>query len=238
MSTLTLLIADDHPIFLSGLDTVVQTFQPDAQRVRCSSKDELEHRLAADDAHTYDLMLLDLHMPGFQGTEALEFVRQRMPDLPVVVVSSSEDPVVVRECIELGAFAFVPKSSSQANVVQAMRSILGGYVYLPAASMATAPTAPLPGQVAPDDMRMTARQSAVLQLTVMGLTNKGIGKRLGISDGTVKTHLAHLMERFGVHTRTELVFRLAQSGVRLDERSPSDASGLPNAFTGSSGQRR
>lgn len=219
MAPLQLLIADDHPIYLTGLDTVIEEALPNSQRTKCSSRSELLSCLVAEQRSDYDLLILDLHMPGFQDTEALKWVRQCAPELPVVVVSSIEDPSVVKACIELGAFAFVPKSSAQFDVVKAIRSVLAGYVSLPASTLSTVPlTHKADGaeayQASP---RLTARQKAVLQLTVMGLTNKGIGKRLGISDGTVKTHLAHLMDQFGVHTRTELVFKLAQTGFRFDD---------------------
>lgn len=178
--------------------------------------------LAKDPGPRPDLAILDLHMPEFDGIAALAFFRAEAPDIPVVVLTGDEQPDTVKACIDLGACGYVPKSADAEVLTDAMSRILAGGVWLPGSSLRvvspdTTPAEPLPSGWDACRVHVTARQRDVLQRVVQGKTNKVIGRELGISDGTVKTHLAHLMALLGVNTRTQLVYELARRGLKVDD---------------------
>jgi DNA-binding NarL/FixJ family response regulator len=167
----------------------------------------------------FDLILLDLSMPGTHGTSALERMREAFVDMPIVVLSSEDDPGLIRQVIDLGASGFIPKSSTHRILISALQLILAGGVYLPmhvlskstrpalalTASDSSAPDVPVPG--------MTDRQYEVLLKAVRGQSNKMIARSLLLSEGTVKAHLSAAFRILGVSNRTEAVYAAAQLGI-------------------------
>jgi DNA-binding NarL/FixJ family response regulator len=157
-------------------------------------------------------------MPGAEGMDALRAMREAVPATPVVVLSGEEYSHVVRAAIELGAMGFIPKSSSPEVVMQALRLILAGGVYLPPAVLDGRLAEPLPAkpQAGPAKLPgITERQMDVLRCVIQGKPNKVIARELDISEGTVKAHLSSVMQALGVHNRTETVFAAAKLGLRL-----------------------
>ena len=124
-----LLIVDDHAVLREGLAALLQQFGPDTTVVQAQSASEAIGLL---DGHPdLDVMLLDLMMPGMKGLDALlEFGRMR-PDLPVIVLSSSEDPLDVRKALAAGALGYVPKSAGQRVLVSAIQLVMNGDLYVP-----------------------------------------------------------------------------------------------------------
>jgi DNA-binding NarL/FixJ family response regulator len=125
---------------------------------------------------------------------------------------------VVRAAIELGAMGFIPKSSSPEVLMQALRLILAGGVYLPPAVLDGRLAEPLPAkpQAGPAKLPgITERQMDVLRCVIQGKPNKVIARELDISEGTVKAHLSAVMQALGVHNRTEAVYAAAKLGLRL-----------------------
>ena len=110
---MNILVVDDHPLYRSGVVYTLQNTGMDVTVVECSSLDGAFQRL--DEGVPVDLMILDLQMPGYSGLDSVRTVRARKPEVPVLVLSGNEDPAIVRECIDLGAFGFVPKSASMRN---------------------------------------------------------------------------------------------------------------------------
>ena len=106
---MNILVVDDHPLYRSGVAFTLQNTGLDVQVVECAALDTAFQRL--DEGLRADLMILDLQMPGYTGLDSVRSVRSRCPEIPVLVLSGNEDPAVVRECIDLGAFGFVPKSA-------------------------------------------------------------------------------------------------------------------------------
>lgn len=166
----------------------------------------------------YDLLLLDLKMPGRDGLDALEALREAAPTTPLVVLSGEDDPTVVRAAIERGAMGFIPKSSTPEVLLQALRLVLAHGVYLPPAVLDAARPAPASPQVAPDEALLpglTPRQMDVLRCVIRGLPNKIIARELDVSEGTVKAHLTLVLRALGAHNRTEAVYAAAKLGLRL-----------------------
>lgn len=198
-----LLICDDHAIFRAGLRTVLPNL---GREIELEEVANARAALERVEAGGIDLVLLDLHMPGLDGWQALRRLRSAHPTVAIVIVSASEDPGDVRRALDDGASGFIPKTSDADLLRAALEVVLSGGVYVPSQILA----APETGAV--DDERegrrararqLTARQREVLVLMSRGLSNREIGETLGIAAGTVKTHVATLLEILDVSNRTE-----------------------------------
>lgn len=219
-----ILVVDDHPLYRSGVVYTLQNTGMDVQVVECSTLDAAFQRL--DQGLRADLMILDLQMPGYQGLDSVRAVRSRYPEVPVLVLSGNEDPAVVRECIDLGAFGFVPKSAPSDQFHAALTRVLAGGVYLPPASLSVGSPATRAQQDAWSRLgaHLTERQRQVLMGIVQGKPNKVIARDLGLSDTTVKSHVAHILDALVVSNRTEAVYALARAGVSIrDLQASSDS---------------
>jgi DNA-binding NarL/FixJ family response regulator len=209
-----ILLVDDHVLFREGLKFLLRSLDA---AVRLDEAGDRAQALERAAAKPYDLVLLDLKLPGVAGMDVLREMRDAVPETPIVVLSGEEDPHVVRTAIERGAMGFIPKSSTPEVLIQALRLVLARGVYLPPAVLdqrAPAPAqrsdggpAKLPG--------LTDRQMDVLRCVIQGKPNKVIARELDISEGTVKAHLSSVMQALGVHNRTEAVFAAAKLGLRL-----------------------
>ena len=223
---MNILLVDDHAMFRHSLAFLLSSMRPDVVIDQSFNVDQALRLLSALDRKP-DLAILDLHVAGQDPLAGLSRFREEAAAVPVVVVSADEHPSTIHACIEMGAFSYVPKSADVQELTAAIDRILGGGVWLPrpllveprqiGASDDGATTRK--GESAGDDLyrQVTDRQRDVLLRVVQGKTNKMIGRELGISDGTVKTHLAHLMSLFSASSRTQLVFELARLGIRLDD---------------------
>ena len=133
------LIADDHPLFRDALQRAVLGAMPEAH-VHCA--DSVHSLLTLVEQYPEaDLLLLDLHMPGARGYSALAHIRGQFPGLPTIVVSGHEEAQVARRALAHGASAYIPKSSSGEDIVQAIRTVLDGDVWLPHALLSDAGSA-------------------------------------------------------------------------------------------------
>jgi DNA-binding NarL/FixJ family response regulator len=203
-----LLIVDDHPLFRQGLRLLLQTI--DAALIIDETGD-IDTALQKARAGDFQLILLDLRMPGTAGLATLERLRNTLPDVPVVVISGEYDSTVVRQTIDRGAMGFIPKSLTPDRLVDALRQVLGLKVYLPDdAFLATA------GGGSDRLPELTARQMDVLRLVVQGKSNKRVARDMGVSAETVKSHLAAAMRALNAANRTELVYIAARRGLDLD----------------------
>jgi DNA-binding NarL/FixJ family response regulator len=220
---MNILVVDDHPLYRSGVVYTLQNAGMDVHVVECAALETAFQKL--DAGLQADLMILDLQMPGYAGLDSVRTVRSAHPELPVLVLSGNEDPAVVRECIELGAFGFVPKSAPSEQFQAALSLVLAGGVYLPPASLSVGAPASAAQQDAWSRLgaRLTGRQRQVLLGIVQGKPNKVIARDLGLSDTTVKSHVAHILDALVVSNRTEAVYALARAGVSIRdlESSPS-----------------
>ncbi len=135
-STYTIIIADDHPLFRNALFQSVHMAVSGANLLEA---DSLEALLALlDKGSEPDLLLLDLKMPGANGMSGLIHLRAEHPDLPIVVVSASEEPSVVSQVKSHGAFGFIPKSSDMRSLISAINQVLNGEPYFPEGLIANA----------------------------------------------------------------------------------------------------
>ncbi|WP_422088492.1 LuxR C-terminal-related transcriptional regulator [Variovorax sp.] len=213
-----ILIADDHRLVIEAVKAKLSELEPGIEFVLAMSVDELLAG-ASDDL---DLALIDLNMPGADGQAHIDQIRQRHPALPVMVLSGYEDPAIMRSALERGVLGFIPKAYSPEVMLSAVRLVLAGGVYVPPMMLTALPPGIVAG-VAPQAVEtpsrggagsqtlehlrnvLTERQVEVLQLLSQGKPNKLIGRSLGISEGTVKIHLAAIFRALNVRNRTEAV---------------------------------
>ncbi len=214
-----ILLVDDHALFREGLKHLLKSL--DAE-LALDEADDCAGALTLSERSAYDLVLLDLKIPGVQGLDALEALRRTRPDTPVVVVSGEDDPRVIRAAIERGAMGFVPKASTPEIMIQALRLVLANGVYLPpgVVDLAIPNGAPLPellrgGQGEVRLPGLTPRQMDVLRCVIQGKANKVIARELDISEATVKAHLSSVLRALGVNNRTEAVYAAAKLGLQL-----------------------
>ncbi len=218
-SHLKLLVADDHPLFRAGLKHLLDRLADRVEIVEAGSADQaFEHLAAGDD---FDLVLMDLIMPGMSGYESLRQICDRVPGTPVVVVSVKEGADDVRLAIDAGATGYIPKSSSPEVLINALKLVFSGGVYLPpnllsAASpdadwqaMSRVKSFPARGALA----RLTPRQREVLALMAEGKSNKEIAKELGLAAGTVKIHVSSIFKALNVNNRTLAVIAARESAT-------------------------
>lgn len=197
------LIVDDHTLVRAGLSRLLQTFAGVDVVAEASNADQ-----AIDLAtiHRPDLVLLDLSLPGRTGLEALSDILVRVPDTRVVMMSMHDDPLHVRDALDRGAAGFVVKDAAPMELELALRSALGGDVFL-SPRISSRMIAPLLGKAAKPVgvAALPPRQREILAQIGRGLSSKEIAADLGISVKTVETHRARMMEALGCRRANELV---------------------------------
>jgi two-component system nitrate/nitrite response regulator NarL len=201
------LLVDDHPLLREGVASVLQRADAATVVVQAVNGQEGLDRLAEQD--DIALVLMDLRMATMPGLETLEQIRRRYPDVPAMVLSSSEDPADVRRALKAGARGYCPKSSGSGTLLAALRLVLDGEVYVPP-FMAQAPdeeSAP------PDASGLTPRQKEVLQALCSGKSNKEIANALGMQEKTVKGHVSVIFRTLKVVHRLQAVEVARASGI-------------------------
>jgi DNA-binding NarL/FixJ family response regulator len=209
VSSVKVLIADDHPLVRDALARTVRELDPAAQVEQAGDFEMLLHLALEDGGVPADLALLDLNMPGMDGTAGLRRLREQLPTLPVVVASGQDDTATIRAVLATGAAGFIPKSERSEVLLSALRLVLAGGIYVPARSL-EAPTAPAPVSAA---ALLTPRQRDVLLALSRGQPNKSIARELGLTEGTVKIHIAAILRALQARNRTEAVVRARKLGL-------------------------
>jgi DNA-binding NarL/FixJ family response regulator len=217
------LLVDDHVLFRDGLKLLIGALDPKVETVNAGNCDEA--LAIADQTADLDLVLLDLHMPGRGGMEALALLRDQYPSLPVVVMSGDESTGTIQTAIDTGAMGFIPKTSSSAVMLQALKLVLAGGVYVPPSVLARPVSIPSRSSAGPSgsdgtagDCKLSPRQIEVLALLVKGRPTKLICRELGMAESTAKTHINKIFQTLDVHNRTEAVYATARMGIVLPER--------------------
>jgi DNA-binding NarL/FixJ family response regulator len=214
---MNVLLVEDHALFREGLKLLLPSFDT---ALRFDEAGNCAEALQLATRGRYDLVLLDLNLPGLKGIEALKALREALPAVPLVVLSGEDDPQLVRDAIDAGAMGFIPKSSTKEVLIQALRLVLAHGVYLPPAVLDVRPAGgPRPSGDDSSDaaarLGITPRQMDVLRYVIQGKPNKSIARELDIAEATVKAHLSSVYQALGVRNRTEAVYAAAKLGLRL-----------------------
>jgi two-component system, NarL family, nitrate/nitrite response regulator NarL len=208
-----LLVIDDHPVLREGLSALLKQARPETAVLQASSVTE---GLDAASRHAdLDVILLDLMMPGVNGFDAISAFGRIRPELPIIVLSSSEDPRDVRKALALGALGYVPKSASPTVLLAAVRLVLAGERYIPSLLVDRPKEAGARQLTDPDagNGHLTDRQIEVLRLLAIGQPNKVIATSLDLSEKTVKAHVTAIFRALNVINRTQAAVTGRQLGI-------------------------
>lgn len=208
------LIIDDHALIRDALARVLVSLDPDVT-VFEAGEPELAFQTIERESDL-DLVLLDLSLPGMHGLTALKSLRAKHPAIAVVVVSATADRESVKQVLDAGAMGFIPKSSSNEVMKNALRLVLAGSVYVPPEMVgrgaATQPiaTEAAPGQRKPSDIGLTERQAQILALIMDGQSNKRICRELNLAESTVKNQISAILKSLNATSRTQAVLAVGK----------------------------
>jgi DNA-binding NarL/FixJ family response regulator len=215
------LSADDHSVFRQGLKSIVEVFDSSAEFVEAENIAIALDKLR--EIGGIDLVLLDLIMPGMDAFDGLIAIRNVAPNTPIVIVSSIETRKDVLRTIELGAQGFIPKTASPDEMVEALRAVMAGQVYLPPALLLKSDQSrgvKQSSQVSriaakPGLSVLTSRQRQVAELLGQGLSNPQIADHLELSEATVRLHVSAILGKLNYSNRTQVALLVAQTRRHL-----------------------
>ncbi|HYD30023.1 MAG TPA: response regulator transcription factor [Azospirillaceae bacterium] len=207
------LIADDHSIVRSGLSHLLAELEAGVSLVEATTFGRAREIIEA--GTPFDLIILDLRMPGMGSLDALQDLVARVAPVPVVIFSMLETPDDMRAVLARGVRAYIPKSTDDVLIINILRLVLAGGVYVPpvlGVGAATAPAEQAPPLARSPFEGLTRRQMDVLELMAEGLSNQEIGERLGLNLSTVKTHVTGVLKALSVDSRTQAVLLVKRTG--------------------------
>ncbi|MCK2184558.1 response regulator [Halomonas getboli] len=229
----TLMVADDHPLFREAIGAAIRAGLPGCRLLEADSLDDALKGIAEEE-EDIDLLLLDLGLPDAAGLAGLERLREACPALPVVVISAERERNLILESIALGAVGYIPKSTPRRAMLEALRQVLGGQIYLPPDIMRRPPATPAadhdsflapaaPDAPSPLDA-LTDKQLQVLARLARGEANKVIARELDIAETTVKTHVSAILRKLNVGSRVQAILAADQADLaaRLARLQPRD----------------
>jgi DNA-binding NarL/FixJ family response regulator len=201
------LIADDHEVVRTGLAAILESAPGVAVVAQAADGAEA---VALYDRHRPDVLVTDLRMPGTDGLAALQQIRRRHPAARVILLTTFDDEEDVCRGVEAGADGYLLKHTARADLVEAVRKVRAGRK-----AMSPAVAERLADRLAA--AALTDREAEVLALVAEGKSNKQVARALGIAEGTVKVHVAGVMQKLGAQGRSEAVAVALRRGlVRLE----------------------
>ncbi|GAC30082.1 response regulator transcription factor [Brumicola pallidula] len=208
----TLLIADDHPLYRDALKGALCMAFSDLEILESGNLNETVKVLHE---HVIDLLLLDLHMPGSSDLFGLLHIQKTFPDLPIAVVSGTEDVSLISKVVGVGAMGFIPKTASAQNISDAVNAMLEGDIWVPESVRQQIEQMDEHfSELAENVASLTPAQYNVLCYMRDGLLNKQIGYNLDIAEATVKAHVTAIFRKLGINNRTQAV--LIASELQLE----------------------
>ena len=201
-----LLLVDDQSLICQGLKAML-SLEDDLEVVGIANNGEQALAQVAD--LRPDVVLMDVRMPVMDGREATRKICQQYPQIKVLVLSTFDDSQYIADAIRAGAKGYLLKDMPSEELAQAIRAVYRGYAQLApgllekfAETVAASETVAKPAR--PTLPNLTPREREVLQLVGLGYTNRDIAQSLYISEGTVKTHVTHLLNRLNLRNRAQL----------------------------------
>lgn len=207
-----ILVVDDHGLIREALRGVLKDLAADATIFEASDGRQAL-AIAAQDQPP-DLALLDINLPDRDGLDVLAEMRDRWPQIAVVMLSAHQERATITKALGHGAVGFVPKSASRDVMLGAFKLILAGGIYVPPEILTASPMTPQPQRhsVVPAQLGLTGRQLEVLQLMMKGRSNKAICRALDLAEPTVKNHVTAILKALNATNRTEAVIAAGALG--------------------------
>jgi len=211
-SELSILIADDHPLFRGALQQVIAQLYPEANLYQAANVSELQQQV--EQHKGVDLLLLDLHMPGALGFSALSWFIGHYHATPAIMISANSHPDTVRRAIDHGAAGFLSKSAEVSDMATCIERVMAGERGLHPGLDATGRGASLQSLDVADALStLTPQQFRVASMLVEGLLNKQIAYELDVKEATIKAHMTEIFRKLGVHSRTQAVLAMSSLSV-------------------------
>ena len=200
------LIADDHPLIIAGIrrtiDHVDDMEVVGEARTGSEIMQLIERRMP-------DLVLMDLKMPGSSGIETVQRIRQRWPEIKIVVLSASDDRATIDAALHAGAAAYVLKSAHTIDIPSVLRQAWSGAIFHAPAT----PPLPVGESTSPLRPALTERERSILSAVASGMTTAAISRDLWISEHTIKFHLTNIYRKLGVANRAGAVRYALEHGI-------------------------
>lgn len=219
------LIIDDHPVVQDGLEILLRQLDTEVQIAKTSCLNETIRTINEHfDLVFYDILLVDQTVE--EGFSALRALHLKFPETPIIVITALRDKNCVSRALEAGARAYIPKNFKSEIILSAIRLVLSGGVYVPAELFEpihgeTASPVPSVGKGIKSPS-LTRRQRDVLTLLSKGCSNREIGQKLGVTEGTVKIHVAAIFKALSVTNRTQAVIAANQLGIVTNNSSSNE----------------
>jgi len=207
------LFVDDHPIVREALATALLSLGVFDEVVTADCYRTMVEKLEKDARFT--VLILDLNLGDTFGSKSVEFIRERFTHIPILIFSAFDSTDIIAQCFEYGVHGFVSKGVPMQTIVNAIRIVAAGGLYIPP-SVASSMGFELPastetgGQLHQDKPGFSPKQQQVFELLLQGLPNKMIARRLGIAEGTVKTHLHSVYRVLRVTNRAQAILKSQQ----------------------------
>lgn len=217
-----IIIADDHPLFRQALLGTLSVKFNNTTWLEAQTIDELDQKITQHD--DIDLLLLDLHIPGAHGFNALIYIRSHFPQIPVIIVSAHDDNEVIHQALLHGASGFIPKSTPVEEIYLAIKQVLLGDVWMPSNfsdNVTIDNFEAVQGDIAERVASLTRQQHRILMMFAQGLLNKQIAYDLNVSEATIKAHATAIFRKLDVRNRTQAVIAISQLDINeLQIKSP------------------
>jgi len=222
--TMRVLMIDDHALFRVGLRGLLE--QRGIEVIAAVA--EGSEGLAIAESEQPDIILLDLRMPDMSGLEILETLKQKSIDIPVVMLTTSNEEQDLVEALRKGAQGYLLKDMEPDELVSALRDIVKGKNVV-AQELTDVLARMVQGDIHDTDSakdspfsELTPREMEILCLLAEGQSNKVIARNLGISDGTVKLHVKAILRKLNVHSRVEAAVIAVEQGLRQNNKLPGE----------------
>ena len=212
------IIVDDHPIVRNALVTSLLALNVFQELETANCLQELDEKLQRD--CDFQLLILDLSLTDISGSGGMVFMRERYPDIPILVFSASDDVDTIIQCFEHGVHGFVSKTTSMQIFVNAIRIVLEGGIYIPPSAAQRlgfnlAESTDSESHPANERPQFTPKQQDVFEQLLLGMPNRVIAKRLGMAEGTVKTHLHKIYQLLQVNSRAKAILKSQQLKIMV-----------------------
>ncbi|MDB5945871.1 MAG: DNA-binding response regulator [Ramlibacter sp.] len=205
-----IVIADDHAIVREGLKRIVASAEDMEVLAEAADGGEVMQRVREAD---FDLLVLDLSMPGRSGMELIKLVKAERPRLRILVLSMHQELQYAVRAIKSGASGYLTKESAPAQLVLALRKIAGGGAYISAEVAEQLALGAMPGGTAATHEALSAREFEVFRLLAAGVSVTDIAVKLNVSVKTISTHKANLMQKMALQNQSELVRYAIRHGL-------------------------